>query len=148
MAKSARASVTKKNHRNLRKKIFGPAHDARTARLSAKLQELAAKPRVNEDKTMDVDSTAQEDGGEQSTNGVLEGEYSSQMAATCTHSITEMELDGEGVSMKPSKSRSDKDKARSSRKAHKVSKRKPRNSMVFASERARKAKMTSKKSKR
>ncbi|KAI1617495.1 hypothetical protein EDD36DRAFT_3160 [Exophiala viscosa] len=130
MAKSARASDTKKNHRILRKKIFGPAHDARTARLSAKLQELAAKPRVTEDKTMEVDSTPREEGGEQSTNGGSE----------------EMELDGEGVSMKPSKSRSDK--ARSiSRKAHKVSKRKPRNSMVFASERARKAKMATKKSK-
>ncbi|KAK4945183.1 hypothetical protein LTR10_015609 [Elasticomyces elasticus] len=130
MAKSARASDTKKNHRNLRKKVFGPAHDARTARLSAKLQELAAKPRVNEDKIMEVDSTPQEEGGEQITNGGSE----------------EMELDGEGVSMKSSKSRSDK--ARASRKAHKVSKRKPRNSMVFASERARKAKMVSKKSKR
>jgi hypothetical protein len=57
-----------------------------------------------------------------------------------------MDLDAEGVNMKPAKSRSDK--SRSKRKVHKVSKRKPRNSMVFASEKARKAKMVSKKSKR
>lgn len=45
MAKSSRASVTKRNHANLRKKVFGPVVDARTERLAAKLQEIAAKPR-------------------------------------------------------------------------------------------------------
>ena len=58
MAKSARASVVKRNHRNLRAKVFGPAHDARTARLSAKLQALVAKPRPDQDKAMDVDNSA------------------------------------------------------------------------------------------
>lgn len=45
MAKSIRASVSKRNRANLRKKFFGPVVDARTERLSAKLQELASQPR-------------------------------------------------------------------------------------------------------
>ncbi|KAJ5205615.1 hypothetical protein N7491_003755 [Penicillium cf. griseofulvum] len=45
MAKSVRASVSKRNRANLRKKVFGPLVDARTERLAAKLQELAAQPR-------------------------------------------------------------------------------------------------------
>lgn len=74
MAKSARASVTKRNHRNLRAKVFGPAHDARLERLSAKLQELAAKPKVNEEKAMDVDDTTERLEGEEPTNDSAEGE--------------------------------------------------------------------------
>ncbi|KAJ5779034.1 hypothetical protein N7457_006754 [Penicillium paradoxum] len=45
MAKSVRASVSKRNRANLRKKVFGPVVDARTERLAAKLQELASQPR-------------------------------------------------------------------------------------------------------
>lgn len=45
MAKSVRASVSKRNRANLRKKVFGPLVDARTERLAAKLQELASQPR-------------------------------------------------------------------------------------------------------
>jgi len=45
MAKSIRASVSKRNRANLRKKIAGPAVDARTERLAAKLQELASQPK-------------------------------------------------------------------------------------------------------
>ena len=44
MAKSVRASVSKRNRANLRKKVFGPVVDARTERLAAKLQELASQP--------------------------------------------------------------------------------------------------------
>lgn len=44
MAKSARSSVRKRNNAKLRSTVFGPAADARTARLSAKLQELASLP--------------------------------------------------------------------------------------------------------
>lgn len=47
MARSARASVIKRNSSNLRSKVFGPADDARTARLSAKLIELAQQPKPN-----------------------------------------------------------------------------------------------------
>ncbi|KAL4818177.1 hypothetical protein BDW67DRAFT_157377 [Aspergillus spinulosporus] len=45
MAKSVRASVQKRNKAKLRSTVFGPVVDARTERLSAKLQELAAQPK-------------------------------------------------------------------------------------------------------
>jgi ribonuclease D len=73
MAKSARSSNTKRNNRNLRKKIFGPAHDARLERLSAKLQEVASKPNVTEEKAMEVDDTTQQ-AEEQPTQDGAEGE--------------------------------------------------------------------------
>lgn len=44
MAKSIRSSTKKRNHAKLRSTVFGPAVDARTERLSAKLQEIAARP--------------------------------------------------------------------------------------------------------
>lgn len=62
MAKSARASVRKRNNANLRAKVFGPAHDARTERLSAKLQELVSTPKPDEEKIMDVDDEKEEEG--------------------------------------------------------------------------------------
>ncbi|RAL07723.1 DUF2423 domain-containing protein [Aspergillus homomorphus CBS 101889] len=58
MAKSGRASVIKRNRASLRATVFAPAVDARTERLSAKLQELAAQPKPNESKSkMELDST-------------------------------------------------------------------------------------------
>lgn len=45
MAKSARASVTKKNNQALKRKVFGPAETARNDRLNAKLLELAQQPK-------------------------------------------------------------------------------------------------------
>lgn len=127
MAKSARSSDTKRNHRNLRAKVFGPAHDARTARLSAKLQELAAKPRPTEEKAMDVDETVEQ--GEQ-------GQSNSNANSE------EMDVDGlQAKSVKP------KVDHKQRRKEHRISKKKPKHQMVFASERARKAKLASKRSK-
>ena len=64
MAKSSRASVRKRNNQALRKTIFGPASDARTERLSAKLQELAAKPKPESEKAMDVDEDVNVEGTE------------------------------------------------------------------------------------
>lgn len=84
MAKSARSSDTKRNHRNLRAKVFGPAHDARTARLSAKLQELAAKPRVTEDKVMEVDHTAEKERKGLASLDV-EGTYCTVQNCVCTN---------------------------------------------------------------
>jgi hypothetical protein len=55
MAKSARASSTKRNNAAMRAKLYGPASDSRTERLSAKLQELASKPRPDQERAMDVD---------------------------------------------------------------------------------------------
>lgn len=73
MAKSARASVVKKNHRNLRATVFGPAHDARTARLSAKLQELVAKPKPETEKPMDLDDKPDAPLHDKSKNNNLDG---------------------------------------------------------------------------
>jgi hypothetical protein len=55
MAKGLRASSRKKNAQALRARLYGPASDARAERLSAKLQELAAKPRPDQERAMDVD---------------------------------------------------------------------------------------------
>ena len=60
MAKSARASTRKRNNAALRAKVFGPAVDARTARLSAKLQELVSRPKPAEERAMEVDGLAEE----------------------------------------------------------------------------------------
>lgn len=60
MAKSVRASVSKRNRANLRKKVFGPVVDARTERLAAKLQEIASQPKPVAKKSedeMDSDET-------------------------------------------------------------------------------------------
>lgn len=54
MAKSVRASVSKRNRANLRKKVFGPLVDARTERLAAKLQEIAAQPKPQASGKSDV----------------------------------------------------------------------------------------------
>ncbi|PLB34496.1 DUF2423 domain-containing protein [Aspergillus candidus] len=56
MAKSVRASVSKRNKAKLRATVFGPVVDARTERLSAKLQELASQPKTNEHEKSDVGS--------------------------------------------------------------------------------------------
>ncbi|ETI23408.1 hypothetical protein G647_05210 [Cladophialophora carrionii CBS 160.54] len=130
MAKSARATVVKKNRRALRATVFGPAHDARTARLSAKLQELAAKPKPETEKSMDVDERNGEDAEDQPR----------------TDGNEEMDIDAQGAKMKAVRSASGKNRV--NRKAHKISKKKPRNSMVFPSEIARRKKMAIKKTKR
>ncbi|KIX98050.1 uncharacterized protein Z520_06129 [Fonsecaea multimorphosa CBS 102226] len=130
MAKSARASVVKKNHRNLRAKVYGPASDARTARLSAKLQELAAKPKPETEKAMDVDDNAEQAAGDEPRSTNSEG----------------MDIDAQGAGMKPVKSSKARNQA--NRKTHKVSKRKSKNSVVFASEIARKNKMARQKTRR
>ena len=48
MAKSVRANVSKRNRAKLRSTVFGPVDNARTERLSAKLQEIAAQPKPND----------------------------------------------------------------------------------------------------
>ncbi|KAJ5279896.1 hypothetical protein N7478_005268 [Penicillium angulare] len=67
MAKSIRASVSKRNRANLRKKVFGPVVDARTERLAAKLQELASQPRpetsAKSEMELKSEETADQDSG-------------------------------------------------------------------------------------
>lgn len=62
MAKSVRASVSKRNSAKLRATVFGPVSDARTARLSAKLQELASQPKPTDDGKMSTKEDAIETG--------------------------------------------------------------------------------------
>jgi hypothetical protein len=62
MAKSVRASVSKRNRANLRKKVFGPVVDARTERLAAKLQELASQPRPEAPEKSKMDLEADDSG--------------------------------------------------------------------------------------
>lgn len=52
MAKGLRSSKNKNNNVKLRAKVFGPVEDARKERLSAKLLELASKPRIPTDSDM------------------------------------------------------------------------------------------------
>jgi hypothetical protein len=54
MAKGARASTTKANNARLKNRVFGPTEIARTERLSAKLLELAAQPRITQKKGGDL----------------------------------------------------------------------------------------------
>lgn len=78
MAKSARASNKKRNNAALRAKVFGPAHDARMERLSAKLQEIANAPKPDQDKEMEVeqkDETAAESDEKTQINGMSKALY-------------------------------------------------------------------------
>jgi hypothetical protein len=45
MAKGSRASTNKANNAKLKSRVFGPVETERTARLSAKLLELASQPK-------------------------------------------------------------------------------------------------------
>ncbi len=144
MAKSARSSDTKRNHRNLRAKVFGPAHDARTARLSAKLQELAAKPRAddNGDKLMELDDAKdkqqeREDHSANEAEGILSSSLHSAYLLL-TFPTLDMDLDSQGSRIKH-ESRSAK--GRTNRKGHKISKKISKRSVVFASEVARQNKI-------
>lgn len=62
MAKSVRASVSKRNRANLRKKVFGPVVDARTERLAAKLQEIASQPKPEATKKAERKTDTDENG--------------------------------------------------------------------------------------
>lgn len=84
MAKSQRASSRKRNNAALRSKVFDPATNARTARLSAKLQELASKPKAEEEKAMDVDRPEGTKEEESASAEDLEGGECCLLRASCT----------------------------------------------------------------
>ncbi|ERF72907.1 hypothetical protein EPUS_08735 [Endocarpon pusillum Z07020] len=69
MAKSARSSVRKCNNATLRAKVFGPVDDACTARLSAKLLEIAATPKRSTERRMDVDTVEEEEEAQRDVAG-------------------------------------------------------------------------------
>lgn len=60
MAKSARASKVKSNNQRLKANVFGPVETERTARLSAKLLELAQAPKPKPEVEM-KDATEEEE---------------------------------------------------------------------------------------
>ena len=136
MAKSARASTRKRNNANLRTKVFGPAFDARTERLSAKLQEIANTPKPEEDKQMEVDGVKQAD-AENIRNTKAQG-WSPVLLQSCSNersnNCTDEAMQWTGLTTKSRKFKTSK----SSGRVLKIAKRKPRNQMVFPSEAARK----------
>jgi len=135
MAKSARASVRKRNNATLRAKVFGPAFDARTERLSAKLQEIANTPRPEEEKAMDVDDQKDEEKKAGPTDSETKGQLSPP--ACVNHELT-FALDEEmqyTLTNKPSRKAEQRRVAGQRQK--KVGKRKARSQMVFPSELAR-----------
>ncbi|KAF7513286.1 hypothetical protein GJ744_009707 [Endocarpon pusillum] len=86
MAKSARASTRKRNNAALRAKIFGPAVDARTERLSAKLQELVSRSKPAAERMMEVDSTSEEVKEQRSTGDTNIGDDAPKTALKKKHS--------------------------------------------------------------
>lgn len=118
MAKSARSSQRKRNSANLRATVFGPAHDARTERLSAKLLELANAPKPEQEEK----AAGDEDKKEEDPNAVVD------------HDAQDEAMHWTGIATSNRKSKVAKASARSGR----VAKRKAKNQVVFPSEIARK----------
>ncbi|ERF69121.1 hypothetical protein EPUS_01077 [Endocarpon pusillum Z07020] len=86
MAKGARASTRKRNNAALRAKIFGPAVDARTERLSAKLQELVSRSKPSVERMMEVDSTGEDVKEQRSTGDTNIGDDAQKTALKKKHS--------------------------------------------------------------
>ncbi|CAF9919391.1 MAG: hypothetical protein GOMPHAMPRED_001776 [Gomphillus americanus] len=95
MAKSLRASRNKTNKSHLRAKVHQPVEDARIERLSAKLLELASKPK-EEVKGPDADT---EEKPAQGGPDVTEETHSPGLPAE------EMDIDRKPVKSKPRSSR-------------------------------------------
>ncbi|KAK2731955.1 hypothetical protein FQN57_003061 [Myotisia sp. PD_48] len=104
MAKGLRSSTRKRNKAELRAKVFGPAADERTARLSAKLQEL-----VNTTK----DSTMTDSSSKDASNQIIES----------ADAPKEMEIDGQLTTHKRSERNG---------RIQKRTRQKPRNRIAFA----------------
>ncbi|KAL2809022.1 hypothetical protein BJX63DRAFT_435577 [Aspergillus granulosus] len=94
MAKSVRASVQKRNKAKLRATVFGPVVDARTERLSAKLQELASQPKPSNQEKSNSNAEA------------LEIDMQNEHATTKPESSEAMDIDTSMTSSKGSSQRS------------------------------------------
>ncbi|KAK2861105.1 hypothetical protein FQN49_004540 [Arthroderma sp. PD_2] len=124
MAKGLRSSVKKHNKALLRKQVFGPAADARTERLSAKLRELAG---TSKDANMtDVDQSNTDVAEEKSKSDLLVkgNENRTDFSSLSFHIAvdnaepTPLKIEG-GISRKTGR-------------VEKRTRRKPRNTMTFA----------------
>lgn len=120
MAKSARASTRKRNNANLRAKVFGPAHDARTQRLSEKLQQLAAAPKPETDKAKNTEQDAEQKPDSIEANEVVDADADMEEAAAI-------------AAAQPRSKQSKQSKGIKKRSAR----TKPRHQMVFPSDIAR-----------
>lgn len=66
--------MNKRNHQALKRKVFGPAEQARAERLSAKLQELVSQPKASEANAMEVEKEPEiEKSEEQNAEDALVG---------------------------------------------------------------------------
>jgi hypothetical protein len=129
MAKGLRASSRKKNSQALRTRLYGPAADARAERLSTKLQELAAKPRPEQERLMEVDdaqSKQEPAAPEKKDEGQLPV---SDAVDDHANAKIEMEVDSDdGLAKIAKKSSGKKSMGRTQKK---IAKRKAKKSVVF-----------------
>ncbi|KAK5166234.1 uncharacterized protein LTR77_008495 [Saxophila tyrrhenica] len=140
MAKSARASVKKRNNQALKRKVFGPAETARNDRLSAKLMELAQQPKPPRPE-MDVEEEGEQHyaeiprrvTGQESDTIDLTGvapEAKEDDSAT-----QDIDMDANRAAAKPAERSNKSLKREKENKAAKIEKkriRKPRNRITFA----------------
>ncbi|KAI2642554.1 hypothetical protein GGS21DRAFT_177631 [Xylaria nigripes] len=109
MAKSARASSRKVNNQRLKAKVFSPVEQARNARLSAKLLELAAapKPERPDDEVMNIVDAD-------------DGAKNEPTTATATADDTTMDVDTVKTAAISSKSSSKKSRIEKRKKTSKI----------------------------
>ncbi|PSK53060.1 hypothetical protein B9Z65_3260 [Elsinoe australis] len=133
MAKSSRATISKKNRSRLKSRVFGPVEDARTKRLSEKLVELASQPKAART-DMDIEKT------EGAQRAAQESKENSGHADEAAMDLDDTKDDSESkpVSRKEEKRRKEAKIARIEKKQRK----KPRNTVSFPKKRqpSRKAK--------
>lgn len=142
MAKSQRASTRKRNNAVLRSKLFGPAVDARTERLSAKLQELATKPKADQERTMEVDEQeAPKEEVSTSAEEVDEGRHTlAPGLSQHTNLREEMDVDAQHSKPKPHRKSATSNKPSRFSKHRILKPKKARNNVIFPDLQARKQK--------
>ncbi|KAL3455633.1 hypothetical protein BJX64DRAFT_272029 [Aspergillus heterothallicus] len=103
MAKSVRASVQKRNKAKLRATVFGPVVDARTERLSAKLQELASQPKPSdsEKSNSNIETDMQNEDGQGRQTRATRCSLQHNLSIVSSLSRIEMDIDTSRTSGKP-----------------------------------------------
>jgi hypothetical protein len=146
MAKGLRASSRKKNSQALRARLYGPAADARAERLSAKLQEIAAKPRPEQERLMEVDDTQSKQESAEPEKKDQGPPHVSETLDDYANTETEMEVDSDdGLTKSAKKSSGKKSMGRTQKK---IAKRKAKKSVVFPDIKAKWRKQTAQKKRR
>lgn len=121
MAKGLRSTVKKRNRAKMRTNLYGPADQARTERLSAKLQEIASQPAPLKEKILDMEVDVSES---RTSDDVAEAE-----------DVTAGAMDTEGAAEdtkgKSSRSKSKRQPTRSDRVQKRSKRKAARSSIVF-----------------